>query len=397
MKRRFGKGIIYLLLLIFFGGVSVLAISKSSVSCHVFSKKVAIRIAHYTKKNDAYISWEDTGITVLPGEFISRIPIIYNEGTNCYVRAQVKITSVHEPSVPITMSDIVGMDEKWLLIGDYFYYEDILLEDKEIKFFDGIYIPTEWVSAIDCGNQWEVQVKVDAVQAEYMHPDFHSDDPWGEQKENIDILEAKEDELLEDEEMKQDFVFTIESKTETFQIGIEEIFQNMTGFVPGDVKEQKIKIRNLDEKERILYMKAEMLQENKFLDGIETTIWWENKMVKTILYQGPVTKIHDVLEEISFVVPGNSEHFLHIILALPKETDNTYSAQEGSLHFMFSDKTIPHKDSVAGEFSAQEHGLVQTGDNNKIWNGIVGLSFAVCLFFLYIWKGKRECHDFQKN
>ncbi len=394
-----GKGMICMLLLLFWGCLSVQAISELSVNYHFFSKKVAVRIENFTEKNGRMIPWEENEKTVLPGGFVSRIPIIYNEGMDCYVRAQVKIVCEKASNISITLEDIEGICTDWIRIGDYFYYQDIVLEDEKVKFFDGIYVPKDLEAAIDDENQWEIQVKVDAIQAEYIAPDFQSEDPWGERMDNIEILEAKEEDGLEDKEKKSDSIFTIESETEAFQIEIEETFQNMAGFVAGETKEHKIKIRNLDSKERILYLNADVSQDNLFLEELKATIWWECEGLTKDIYHGCVSKIQETLKNLSLTVSEDSESMLHVVLTLSKEANNTFSAQEGSFCLKLWDKTVLKKvdpvsenlEDVSNEddiFLGNSF-VIQTGDNSRIWNGIVGLCIAVCLFFLSIWKGKR--------
>ncbi len=430
MKKRFGRIIIGGILLLLFPCVSALAILEKSVNYHFFSKKVAVRIENYTKKNGTYIPVEDVGIAVMPGEFSSRIPVIYNEGMDCYVRVKISITSDKEPSVPITMQNIVGMSKKWILIGDYFYYKDVLLEDEVVEVFEGISMPQEWVETIDSGNQWEVQVEAEAIQAKHLIPDFRNQDPWGVQEEEFEILDAKEDEALEEveEELKHEFIFAIESEVESFQIKIEESFQNMGDFVPGDEKGQEIKISNLDQKERMLYMKAEVQNDIRLLKDMEVTIWWKCNTIETMLYRGAAANVCDLLERVTLIVPGNAEGILRVAFVLSKEADNHCSVQEGSIRFLLSDNRImqgndngkddfvnwpgdmeeledtkrpAHMDkeskheneSTDGTLTVGGNLNVQTGDDNKIWNAIVGVSIGGCLFFLCIWKGKRGSHD----
>ncbi len=405
MKRRFGKIIIGGMTGMLLGCISVLAISKTTVKYHLFSEKAAIHVQYYTEKNGRIVLLEEEDENVLPGEFISRIPMIQNEGIDCYIRAKVDITSEKEASVPITLEHIVGMDEKWISIGDYFYYKDVLLEDDDVGIFDGICTPLEWVNAEDCGNQWEVNVKVDAIQAKYLEPDFQSADPWGEQKNGFEILNAKEDEALEDNNINSSFDFTIESGVNDFQIEKKETFQDMGDFVPGDVKRHEITIRNLNKRERTINIRMEVPKNNKLLAEMELTVVWAYENKETVLYQGTILDAYEIFETESLNMKGSSEGVLCLCISLPEIADNTWAALEGNFHLVFSEEQIeqgnsnvqedllgwPEDSEISDELG--EDFAVQTGDDSKLWNGIVGLGIGVCLFFLCLWKGKRGSYD----
>ena len=409
MKNRFGKIVIGMCCFILLSSISVYAITESMVTYHFFSKKAEVHVENYTLEHDVWVPWKD-GQTVLPGEYLSKISVIYNDGMDCYIRAQVKITSNRKVSIPITLENIEGISEKWVLIDGYFYYQDIVPENGEVIFFEGITIPEDWDASVDSGTQWSVEITADAVQAEHLSPDFQSNDPWGQKREQYEILEMEEEEVLEGLETDNQVVFTIQSELEEVEIGIEETFQNLGAFWPGTTKEQAIYIRNLDKKGRKIYLKAEFSENLHLLEEMQLCILWECESGKTTIFDGTLDEVQKDLDNICWNLQGDTEGKLLFQFELEKALTNEYAAQEGNVSFtLTSDRPVIKTPIIGGGVLPEHMGsklensdviledvVVHTGDETIAWLWILCMTVAMCVFVL-CYKCEKRKDDGKSN
>ena len=134
---------------------------------------VDIEIREFQIVNGKEVAWKDNP-TVLPGDYLSKIPRIYNCGVDCYVR--VKIT-FREPEV-FSEEQLFGMSDEWIKGDDgYYYYKEILKTGKTIDVFQGLEIQKN-LSEDMSEKTFHIDIDAEAIQSTNFAPDFESEDPW---------------------------------------------------------------------------------------------------------------------------------------------------------------------------------------------------------------------------
>ncbi|MBS6194407.1 MAG: hypothetical protein KH828_02335 [Clostridiales bacterium] len=385
--RRKKKMILALGAAFLISGVSVSALQEVSVLLQASSSKVEVHLEEFMMKNGEEVFWED-GQTVLPGGVLSKIPRIFNEGEPCYVRAAVEFENREGRGSPLTVKQLVGIDQDWICRGNYFYYQRVLPSEESVDFFQGIQIPGEWESGVDDGQSWDAAVKVDAVQAEHFQPDFSGEDPWGLEKESFEIQKAvKEVPKEEGETDPKPISFSIEPQMKGFSVDAGEAFRNLSPFVPGETQTGTLEFSNQTSQEREVYMCSEIIEENEFLKELELTVQVRMGNQVRVIYRGNM--LAEELQEYRSLgkIPAKAGAMVEIFVTLPKEADNRYSVQTGKVKFRFT-TDLPENRTAAG--------IVKTGDRYsrqvllEILFALASLGLCMYLYFRKYRKGGRK-------
>lgn len=174
MKRKSIIVILSLLAIILVSGALAYFTDTATVNNKATMGKVDIELKEYTMNETQKVEWTDV-TNVLPGDIISKIPeITCVEGSaDCYVRAKVTITSEDIVVADITKENLNVDTSKWYEAADgYFYYKTPLTTESEAAvLFTQVEIP------LTLDNTWaekgiDINVKVDAIQAANVTPDF---------------------------------------------------------------------------------------------------------------------------------------------------------------------------------------------------------------------------------
>lgn len=372
-KKRIRKVIIAAVILILLSAVSISAFMETSVTYRFSSGKADVHLEEYTMKNGERVPWEN-GATVMPGGYLWKIPIIVNDGAACYIRTSVNFESERPSSQPLTVDSLDGIGEQWIRQGDFFYYKEVLKEEQQVVFFEGIHIPETWEMGTDDGNDWNVDVKVEAVQAENFIPDFSSQDPWHMEEENYEIQKAAEDTPTSEQPEINPVVFEIASEESGFSVEIQDSLKNLGSFMPGDTKSGVVMIKNQTLQERKIKVYADLLEETLLMEQMEITIYWNDGQQDELLYHGTIQKMINEGYQIEKILSGNSEGKMKFEFYLPKETDNTYSVKTGQAKFVFTT-------DVLKTFSTAEK--VKTGDENNSWIWWIALGISLAMGSAY--------------
>lgn len=178
MKRKSIIVVLSLLAIILVSGALAYFTDTATVTNKATMGNVDIELKEYTMNGTEKVEW--TNITnVLPGDTISKIPEITcaTGSADCYVRAKVTITCADETlnnSAVITKDNLNVDDTKWYYADGYFYYRTPLTTESEAAVvFTEVTIPST------LNNDWankesNIDVKVDAIQAANVTPDFTS-------------------------------------------------------------------------------------------------------------------------------------------------------------------------------------------------------------------------------
>ena len=342
---------------ILLSAVGVFAFQEVSVIYRAVSGKVAVHMEEYMMKDGEEMEWMD-GQAVMPGGSISKIPRIYNDGEPCYVRAQVEFDCDSETSVPLSADNLEGISDQWIRCGDYFYYSEVLGEGESVDFFKKIKVPEQWESGIDDGKNWKARVRVDAVQADFFHPDFASDDPWKMSSRGYQIQKAVDEEPENQQKDEEPVSLEVDAQMKGFQTDTREFFRELETFVPGKSQTGMVTITNRTGKEREVFIRSEILEENEFVEVLELTVQVRDKDRIQIIYQGILNA--EELKEYRSIgkIPENSTENVEFLIHMPEEADNRYSVKQGKVKFTFT-TDIPDQ--------AAKSSPVKTGDETSGW------------------------------
>lgn len=325
--------------LLLVAGVSVAAFSEVGILFQAETGKVAIHLEEYAVENGKEVPWKD-GSTVLPGGVVSKIPRIFNDGEDCYVRAKMEFTSEKESEMPLTTDSLLGISKDWKQVGEYYYYCKVLKEKERVTLFQGIRIPQEWKSGVDDKNRWDVNIQAEAIQAAFFQPDFSSEDPWN-LGGKTEILEAPEEEPVDPDVSMEPVVLEIAQDTKGFDVNSQEFFQTMEQFLPGSSQVGHLKLTNQTGQKRAVYLRAEILEKNELLEKLELEIRKKEKNREVIVYQGSM--LAEKLQEYRKLAEVDGEETVQIEfhVKLPEDADNRYAARQGKVKFYLTTETPP--------------------------------------------------------
>ncbi len=168
---------IYILIIVVFCVSGILASVTDIVSVinNLNIDTVDIVLNQEMIKDDKKTEFINDGI-VVPGQTVSIIPNITNAGVDCYIRFKVE-TDV------LTYDNFEGFDKKWKFnpLDNYFYYTEVLNEEKSIDVFQSFTIPSSWNNEM-ADEKFNVEMIAEAIQSRNFHPNFDSEDPWNGQQ-----------------------------------------------------------------------------------------------------------------------------------------------------------------------------------------------------------------------
>lgn len=329
----------------FFCGVEIQAKTSVEVTNRFETGIVDIGIMEYQIVNGQEEAWKNNPV-ILPGNQISKIPRIYNYGTDCYVRVKISFRETEE----ITEKNLFGMSGKWMKADDgYYYYKEILKKGKTVDVFQGIEIP-ENLSQDMAGKSFYLDIDADAIQSKNFIPDFEAASPWG----SVEILSCGKEGAYDIGIFKQAdtqlFEIEYQGRIEKLVKNKDDFFANFPYLMPGDTYSDCIKIVNDDKtRELNLYFRSEAKDDSELLDKILLRITTEFYGEKKEIYYGSLRAAELSQEGLLGVLRKGAEGVFYFEIEVPKELDNKYTILDSSVKWIFS--TVP----IAGK-------PVQTGD-----------------------------------
>lgn len=335
-------------------GIWALAAAETSVINNLSTSVVDIGLENYKYVDGREVPFteEDKKVMVMPGMRVSQIPKITNKAEECYIRAGIVIDGKEEVEYPLSLDDISGFDEKWVKKEDYYYYKDTLKTDECTFLFDTITIPSEWGTKYDDNgvkdyytlNDWDITVRVDAIQAANFIPDFNSDTPWGEDGKDYAIQKCIQDEGYEFNTYQKteppEFTVVYEDESEKLISNSDNFFVGIPRLMPGDKQEGTFTMENKDgELTQTFYFKTEIIEEQDILEQIILCIETEGKTI----YEGSLNsrKLQDYINLCSLERGENQE--VRFSLAVPKELDNKFTLNNCKVKWLFKTESVPEK------------------------------------------------------
>lgn len=311
---------------------------------------ISIHLKDYeTGKNGREKVYEDKKL-ILPGQTISKITRITNEGNTAWVR--IKPEWRGDEALDLSLDMIGGISTDWKQIGDYFYYTKPLEVGESIDFGKTISFPPEWTEAVS-DQSFYLYMQVDAVQEANFTPNWESPDPWF----GTVIKQCSHTVHPVSSRGNQQFSISFEGGAEgLIHIG-DDFFSNFGNLMPGDSLTETAKIGNNYNQPVAIYFSAENVDNADILQKITLEI----KNDEDLIYSGSLSSPIDK-QLLGTYSRGDTSDFTFTI-SLPADLKNNDALKEAQVRWIFSAEVKSSGSSNGGKgshsgsiTSDQEHG-----------------------------------------
>ena len=297
---------------------------------------VDIRIEEYQRRNEKETLWEDNPV-ILPGDTVSKIPRIFNDGNDCYVRAKITFQGITE----LDESNLLGISDKWVKADDgYYYYTKILPHGEDVDIFEALYIPDDFSQANE-EKQFSIDIDADAIQSINFEPEFSMAQPWG----SVEILDCGKEGQYDVSTFKktdnQNFSVTYQGDVNKLVKNRDNFFVNFPYLMPGDTYNDTLDLVNNSKKDIKIYFRSKATDTSALLDKIQLKITTVIDGKTKVFYSGDL-RAEKLNEDIVLgVIPKNKEGSFHFEVHVPPELNNQYTISSSLVKWIFSTEPIP--------------------------------------------------------
>lgn len=145
---------------------------------------VDIELKEYQIDDNSSLSEFVNPVNQVPGATVSKIPKIYNKGSDCWLRVKIDFDIDDKELETIDIDNLNGFEkDNWVFCKDdgYWYLKESLKEETNIDVFESVTIPSEW------GNEYKdkniyIDITAEAIQTKNFTPNYESNKPWGDEK-----------------------------------------------------------------------------------------------------------------------------------------------------------------------------------------------------------------------
>lgn len=407
---RKGKRIfwcLWMLVVLLLGVGSVYALPSVKVTGLFTTDKVKIRVEGYQLEQGMEIPWKEE-LVVLPGQILPWIPRIYNEGCDCYVRVRAALQTVAGQCETTKLLRNEWSDD-WIVAEDgCYYYSRPLMHGEFVDLLQGIRIPADLPQQVWQEQLANLCICVEAIQSSHITPDYTVESPWGQ----VEILEyAGEDAVeihyvgLAEDRMENGMENAIVQliwmgDTQQWLSQGDSLFETVTGFLPGDICQDSVRITNDSERERALYLRSEALGDSRLLSQLSLRILRRSAEADAVLYEGPLLSEALKGDRILDVISPGREMELVFEICVPRELDNEYAALREEICWTFSPEPLTEEqpDGESGETVDRDPGGAMDPDQTtspatgdpKQWTEWVILMVMSCLVVCVLMLRKRR-------
>lgn len=372
-RKYFKKAALLAGALVFCGIAVVYGFFQDSVTVtnRISTGDVRISLKEYQLRGGKEVPYTKPE-NLLPGDKISKIPHITNQGEPCWIRASVAFSDSAEKEEGLSEKNLSGFPQKWIKAGAYYYYTEVLEKKDSVRLFSTVEIPAAWTNGHE-GQKLGIHIRVDAIQAANFSPNFRSEQPWGNQQ--IQECVHEEDGISYCRIKKGKLSVEFHGEAHRLIATPQDFFGNFSTAMPGDVMEDSVSVLNTTEGEAEIFFCTEAGKANarqrELLEKLKLTISMNGKT----LYAGNL-KAEKLSKNISLEkFPPGAEGKLDFTVSMPKELDNDYALRDAQVKWIFSvneqenepDKKGGTKNSnnKGGSLRGQSKSPVKTGDNSN--------------------------------
>ncbi len=331
---------------------------------------VNISLEEYQAVDGREESYQNNQV-IVPGQTVSKIPEVKCLAEPCYVRCSVKWDLPGRDKVsetfPVTDGCIRGIGEGWVKAGDYWYYTKALGNSEGVRLFEGIRFP-EFSAGEMCGQEIDVIICADAIQAANFTPDFKSADPWdgsGKILESWKTRNGSKDEVSQESPNVRIF---FEGDAEEMVTDADSLFHVFGEFMPGDVKEGKLLIQNTtDRQQRVYLAMGRPAQDENSLELLEKVNITVTNGGDTI-YDGPASGLAGQDERLLGLYEAGGGSTLAFKLEVPGDVDNSLALTAAKTDWTLraeAEGGIEDPAESKGNTDAGGNATNETNKNNK--------------------------------
>lgn len=351
--------------------------SSVSVTNNFETGIVNISLSEYQKVGDSEVLFENKE-HILPGDIISKIPRIQNDGNDCYVRARITFRGVGND---VNENHLLGIGSDWIKADDgYYYYTKVLPYGETVDLFQALKIPEDFSQDYE-EEIFDVDIDVDAIQSKNFTPVFELAKPWGD----IEILKCEKEGQYDVSTFKQSdnqsFVIQYLGDSKKLVVNSEDFFENFPYLMPGDTYSDTATIRNTSGNQIKLYFRSEALDDSELIDKILLKITTKINGKETLVYEGNLRAEEISKDGLLGVIPVGGTGDFNFEITVPAELNNQYSILSSSIRWIFSVNPIEEVDNVTPP---------QTGDTSQIDIYIIIMVVSAFLGWLALFGLKKE-------
>lgn len=353
----------------------IFALTSVAVTNHFETGIVDISLTEYQKVGNNEIPWQDNP-TVMPGEIVSKIPRVHNDGNDCYVRARIMFRDTDQ----INESNLSGISDKWIKADDgYYYYTDILPHGEDADIFYAVNIPADLPEETQ-GQIFHIDIDVDAIQSQNFTPQFNAAQPWG----SIEILECEKEGMYDISTFKQadtqSFQIVYQGSTRQLIKNSDDFFSNFPYLMPGDIYSDVVLLPNKSSEDIKLYFRTENVDDSVLLEKIQLKITADIGSRSEVFYEGDLNADELNTNTLLGVIPKGREGVFRFEISVPAELNNAYTILSSSVKWIFSTEPIPEPVNV------------DTGDDANIllWTTLCICTGIACAAFIVLFARNKK-------
>lgn len=343
--------------------------------------------------------------TVLPGELYSFVPLIRNEGSDCYIRIKLGFQSVLDEQglsdALLSTEHLIGLSHKWIVRNDYLYYTDVLPHGESIQVFEGIQLPNLWGKEY-AGLEVAVNLFAEAVQSSEFDPDFQAQSPWG------DFQSERSKEIDYDYEglsttSKKWIAVAYEEEAGKIMITPDDFFSGFEAMLPGQIYTDEVEVSNDSGRKISLFLKIEAETMGKKSENIEELLSQQYPLLsqmyiriertdsfgnRSLLYEGKYLD-KQLWESIPIGSYEKGEKASLIFsLYLPSELTNVYALLNENSLWTFMAKSVEVQKETEKELNQKQQTIiekiVQTAAKTGDYAPVLLLLFLVIVSFFVL-------------
>lgn len=256
---------------------------------------------------------------VMPGQKVEKVIGITNNGSQSWIRAKIEFTKY------LTDNDVEIASDKWIKLGNYFYYTEPVGKNEHVELMRAINIPGSLTESVT-GDTFKLNTTVDAVQVANFTPDFTSGDPWfGTVIEGC--LHSNPD--VKVNSTSDEFSIAFEGGAEGIVRVGDNFFNNWSDLMPGDTLRDKVILKNNYSRSVSIYFRTEVLDDNDLSKAINLKIYNDS----TLIYNGALNRS---LDEILLGKLNKGDTLeLNYEVSLPAELTNKYALSNAKTKWYF--------------------------------------------------------------
>lgn len=336
-----------------------------AVENHISTGIVDIDLQEYQEGENGREVYEDYKV-IFPGDHISKIPVITNEGEPCWIRVKLAYGNTSQSLEGFSDKNITGISEDWKKIGEYYYYKNILGKEESVDIFTGVSIPAEWTEE-HADQGLAIGIVAEAIQAANYKPDFESMSPWGNEEIQLAVAESDGEETERLKNVKLSVQFN--GDAHKLVAAPSDFFQNFSVAMPGDVFTDSVELSNTTDRDAELFFNTEQLGLTEEQDDLLKNLMLTISINGQELYSGNL-KAEEMGGAVSLgtYAPGQTGT-LDFTVSVPKNLDNAFALRDADVRWVF---TVNQEEPAEAGGDAVVHdggsvaSPVQTGDSTPL-------------------------------